>query len=132
MKQYYLDVIRNIALAKVIKYLEDRLRFKYTFDDMPYMCPGSLGDWPIEEQRPLFSILEDVKDSIGVRLDETLLMIPSKSVSGIYFPTQVPFFSCQMCPRKDCPSRRTKYDKKLAKKYEIVKYKKVNLDDYIR
>ena len=49
MKQYYLDVIRNIALAKVIKYLEDRLRFKYTFDDMPYMCPGSLGDWPIEE-----------------------------------------------------------------------------------
>ena len=49
MKQYYLDVIGNIALAKVIKYLEDRLRFKYTFDDMPYMCPGSLGDWPIEE-----------------------------------------------------------------------------------
>ena len=121
LEQYYLDTIGNIALAKVIKYLEDRLRFKYGFDAMSYMSPGSLGDWPIEEQRPLFSILGDVEDYIGVRLNESLLMIPRKSVSGIYFPTQVPFFSCQMCPRKDCPSRRAKYDKKLAKKYEIVK-----------
>jgi len=121
VEQYYLDTIGNIALGMVREYLEDRLSSKYALDSMSYMSPGSLGDWPIEEQRPLFSILGDVEDSIGVRLNESLLMIPSKSVSGIYFPTKVPFFSCQLCPRKDCPSRRAKYDKKLAKRYDILK-----------
>jgi hypothetical protein len=111
LKKYYLDTIGNLALTDVRKYLKNQL---------PYMSPGSLKDWAIEEQRPLFSILGDVEASIGVRLNENLAMIPNKSLSGIYFPTEIPFYSCQLCPRKDCPTRKASYDEKLAREYGVA------------
>ena len=120
LKQYYLDTIGNIALVTARRYLEDRFRSRYALDGMSSMSPGSLKDWPIEEQRPLFSILGDVEASIGVRLNQSLLMIPSKSLSGIYFPTEIAFYSCQLCPRKRCPSRKASYDETLAREYGIL------------
>lgn len=121
LEQYYLDEIGNMALSTAKKNLEDRLRATYALGGMSFMSPGSLEDWPVEEQRPLFSILGDVEASVGVRLNESLLMIPTKSLSGIYFPTEVPFFSCQLCPREKCPSRKARYDEKLAGEYGILK-----------
>jgi len=119
LKQYYLDTIGNIALITVRKYLEDHLRSKYALGCISYMSPGSLKDWDLKAQRPLFSILGDVKGSIGVYLTETLLMIPAKSLSGIFFPTEIPFYSCQLCPRENCPSRKAKYNEKQAIEYGI-------------
>jgi hypothetical protein len=119
LKQYYLDTIGNIALITVRKYLEDHLRSKYALGCISYMSPGSLKDWDLKGQRPLFSILGDVKGSIGVYLTETLLMIPAKSLSGIFFPTEIPFYSCQLCPRENCPSRKAKYNEKQAVDYGI-------------
>jgi hypothetical protein len=83
------------------------------------MSPGSLKDWDLNGQRPLFSVLGDVKGSVGVYLTESLLMIPAKSLSGIFFPTEIPFYSCQLCPRENCPSRRAKYNEKQAIEYGI-------------
>ena len=120
LKKYYLDTIGNVALVSVRKYLEDQLRSRYALQGMSFMSPGSLKDWAIEEQKPLFSIIGNVEAAIGVRLTESLLMIPRKSLSGIYFPTEVPFYSCQLCPRRDCPSRKARYDKKSAREYEIL------------
>ena len=59
----------------------------------------------------------DVEDLIGVRLTEKFLMVPVKSVSGIYFPTEVKFESCQLCSRKACIGRKAPYNPDLAKKY---------------
>jgi len=120
LKKYYLDTIGNLALTDVRKYLKDQLRTRYALDGMSYMSPGSLKDWAIEEQRPLFSILGDVEASIGVRLNENLVMIPNKSLSGIYFPTKIPFYSCQLCPRKNCLARKAPYDEKLAREYVVL------------
>lgn len=120
LKQYYLDTIGNVALTDVRKYLKYQLRTRYALDGMSYMSPGSLKDWAIEEQRALFSILGDVESSIGVRLNETLVMIPNKSLSGIYFPTEIPFYSCQLCPRKNCLARKTSYDEKLAREFGVL------------
>jgi len=120
LKKYYLDTIGNLALADVRKYLKDQLRTRYALDGMSYMSPGSLKDWAIEEQRPLFSILGDVEASIGVRLNKNFVMIPNKSLSGIYFPTKIPFYSCQLCPRKNCLARKTPYDEKLSREYGVL------------
>ena len=120
LKQYYLDTIGNVALVAARRYLEDQFRSRYALDGMSSMSPGSLKDWPIEEQGLLFSILGDVEASIGVRLSLSLLMIPSKSLSGIYFPTEIPFYSCQLCSRKRCPSRKARYDETLAREYGIL------------
>lgn len=119
LEKYYLDSIGNVALVKARKYLADQLRSRFSLGGMSFMSPGSLEDWPIEEQRPLFSLFEGGEAAIGVRLNERLLMIPRKSVSGIYFPTEITFYSCQLCPRERCGGRRAPYDKDLARKYEI-------------
>jgi len=121
LEKYYLDQIGNIALSKARKHLEDCLRSKFALDGLSYMSPGSLADWPIEEQQPLFSILKGTEAAIGVRLTESLLMIPRKSVSGIYFPTEVTFYSCQLCPRQPCDGRKARFDENLAKEYGIFK-----------
>ena len=61
------------------------------------MNPGSLADWPLREQRPLFGLLGNVRAAIGVTLTPSLLMTPTKSVSGILFPSEETFASCQLC-----------------------------------
>ena len=112
--KYYLDVIANVALTTARKYLEKELQAGYGLEGMSFMSPGSLPDWPLEEQRSLFALFGDGQTPIGVSLTSSCLMIPAKSVSGIYFPTEVPFFSCQLCDRKDCPGRKAVYDPKVA------------------
>ena len=119
LENYYLDCIGNLALTSVQKQLKKHLQSKFALEKMSSMSPGSLPDWPIEEQGPLFKLLGDVEASIGVRLTRSLLMIPAKSISGFYFPTEVSFYSCQLCPRKRCESRKAKYDETLAGEYGI-------------
>jgi len=119
VKQFYLETIGDIALDHVGEYLEDHLKRKYGLEKISEMNPGSLEDWPITQQKNLFSILGNVEDLAGVKLTESLLMIPRKSVSGIYFPTEVTFYSCQLCARKNCTQRQAPYDENLKDKYEI-------------
>ena len=119
LRQYYFDVLGNLAVTAAREYLEKHLRQGFGLGKMSRMSPGSLKDWPIEEQKVLFAILGDVEASIGVTLKETFLMIPRKSVSGIAFPTEIPFLSCQLCPRENCSARQADYDRELVAKYRI-------------
>jgi hypothetical protein len=119
LQQYYLDIIGNVAVTAARQYLENHLRDRFGLGKMSRMSPGSLTDWAIGEQKKLFSVLGDVEGSIGVTLTRSFLMIPRKSVSGIYFPREIPFLSCQLCPRENCPSRQAAYDRTLMAKYGI-------------
>ena len=121
IKEYYFDVIGNIALSATRKFLEKQLQTRYGLGGMSFMSPGSLTDWPIEEQKPLFSLFGVGDSPVGVKLTKSLLMLPAKSISGIYFPSEVSFFSCQLCPRDKCPGRKAAYDNKLAREYGILK-----------
>jgi hypothetical protein len=114
---YCLDVIKETALRSAISYLERHLKKSYALGQVSRMNPGSLASWPITQQRELFSIFGNVEELIGVKLTESYLMIPVKSVSGILFPSEVKFESCQLCPREVCPERRAPYDPNLAEKY---------------
>lgn len=117
--KYYLDVIGNIALSSARKYLEKTLQAGFGLEGMSFMSPGSLTDWPLEEQRPLFALFGDGETPIGVSLNSGCMMIPEKSVSGIYFPTEVPFKSCQLCDRKDCPARKAAYDSQIKSEFGV-------------
>jgi len=119
LEKFYLDTIGNVALNQVRLAFKDHLKQKFAIEKTAFMEPGSLADWPIEQQKPLFKLLGDVQASIGVRLTESLLMLPAKSISGIYFPTETSFFSCQLCPRERCESRRAKYSEKKVKEFGI-------------
>jgi len=119
LAKYYLDVIGNVALNAVRKQLHNHLCKKFVLKKISFMSPGSLQEWPIEEQGQLFELLADVEGAIGVRLTPSFLMIPTKSVSGIYFQTKVSFFNCQLCQRGKCPGRKARYDENLAREYGI-------------
>jgi hypothetical protein len=44
-------------------------------------------------------------------------MKPIKSRSGIVFPNDTGFLSCQLCTQSKYPGRRAKYDPELVKEY---------------
>ena len=96
-----------------------RLRVKNDFDlkKIASMSPGSLPDWPINEQPKLFSLIGDVKELIGVTLTDSMLMIPAKTVSGFFFETDADYVNCQLCKRKNCVGRKVPFDEK---KYEAL------------
>jgi hypothetical protein len=120
LEKYYLDVIGNVALTAARKYLHEHLCTKFALGKISLMSPGSLPDWPLDAQSQLFQLLADVEDAIGVHLTQSLLMIPTKSVSGIYFQTEVSFLSCQLCQRGNCPGRKARYDETRAREYGIL------------
>jgi len=117
LKQYYLEEMANMALEAGAAWLAERLKTRWGLPGLASMDPGSLEDWPITEQPKLFSIFGDTERLVGVRLTDSLLMVPRKSISGILFPSEEGFSSCQLCDRASCPSRRAAYDESLAAKF---------------
>ncbi|MBU2536142.1 MAG: vitamin B12 dependent-methionine synthase activation domain-containing protein [Chloroflexota bacterium] len=123
IKGYYLDQIKETAVVLARQYVEGDLKKRYALGQLSRMAPGAGAgdDWPITQQKGLFSIFggrEKVEELIGVRLTDSFLMVPIKSVSGIFFPTEVSFESCQICPREQCIGRRAAYDPEVVKKYQ--------------
>jgi hypothetical protein len=120
LTQYYLDQIGNLILAAAQSHLLRRLCRQYALDRLSWMSPGSLKDWPLDAQRSLFGLLGDGPAAIGVQLTESLLMLPAKSVSGIFFPSASTLFSCRLCPRERCEGRKARYDEAAAREYGIL------------
>ena len=121
LKQFWLDTIKATVLGFSTKYLSEYLQHRYALGKTSKMNPGA-GDvtvWPIEQQRDLFSLFGDVKALIGVELTDSFLMVPNKSVSGIRFPTEIDFRSCQLCHRDDCPGRSAPFDEQLWESMQL-------------
>ena len=108
---WWADAIKIELLGFAIAHLNAHLKDSLRLGKLSNMNPGSLPDWPITEQPKLFSLLGDVKAAIGVTLTESMLMLPTKSVSGIYFQTESGYENCELCTREGCPGRRKPYDK---------------------
>ncbi len=113
LENYWADEIKEAFLRSAYGTFNDSLKKAYRLGKTAWMNPGSLEDWPISEQRILFSLLGDTKTAIGIELTDSYLMSPIKSLSGIRFPTEEHFESCQLCTREICPGRRANYDKTL-------------------
>lgn len=115
VKNFWLDTMKGALLGSAVKALNEHLVARYRLDRTASMSPGS-GDatvWPIEQQKPLFALLGDVQEAIGVQLTDSCLMVPNKSVSGVRFATEKSFATCQVCHREACPSRRAPFDREV-------------------
>ncbi len=109
LREYWAQAISEIALQQGAEALTSHLEETYALGPTASMNPGSLEDWPIEQQRALFDLFRGEEQRIGVQLTEHLLMQPTKSASGIRYPTEVAFESCQLCPREICVGRRAPF-----------------------
>jgi cobalamin-dependent methionine synthase I len=110
LQGFWAEAIKESALFCAARALDEDLQQRYRLGRVAAMNPGSLNDWPIQQQRVLFGLMGKLSGQVGVCLTDSMLMIPTKSVSGIHFPTEVSFASCQLCPRENCPNRRASYD----------------------
>jgi hypothetical protein len=116
--KYVLDVIKLSLLISAINFAKEQVMRKYHLDQLSTMNPGELESWPIDQQQPLFTLLGDVENSIGVRLNRNFGMIPLKSRSGLFFPSESKFENCQFCTRQRCVGRRAAFDPDLANKFK--------------
>jgi hypothetical protein len=122
LEQYWIESIELFALGAATRAVNRDVNERYRPGQTATMNPGSLQDWPLIQQRPLFTLFRSPQASIGVQLTDSLLMVPKKSVSGIRFATEHGFESCQLCPRPSCPGRRAPYDSGLyARKYQLAR-----------
>lgn len=115
---YWAQAVKEAALEQALLALHRHVEEHYRPGRLAHQNPGSLSDFPLSEQWILFRLLGDAPEAIGVRLLPGGAMTPPHSVSGILFPTEEDFYSCLLCSRKNCPSRRAPYDPTLyARKY---------------
>lgn len=117
---YWADHIMEVTLRNAVAELYDIVKNKYGVSKIASMNPGSLDGWPIEQQVPLFSLLENKQADIGVSLTESYLMVPQKTVSGILFKSKSGYSNCKLCEMVNCPSRRAKYEPGLREKLTEV------------
>jgi len=113
LHQYWAEEIKQVALGAARKALDAHLVERHALGRTSTMSPGRLEDWPLTQQRQLFELLGDSEGMIGVRLTESCLMVPNKSVSGVRFPTEESFETCRLCPREACSGRGAPYDSGL-------------------
>ncbi len=114
-----LDLIKNIVVGKAFDYTKKLIAERYSVPYITEMSPGHLDDWPLTEQRALFNLFGDEAERIGVRLTDSYMMVPIKTVSGILFSTETEFQSCQVCTQPRCMGRKAAYDPRIAKLYGV-------------
>jgi hypothetical protein len=116
LDKYYADVLKETVLRMGFRRLNEYLVEQTGIQHLARMNPGSLADWPLSEQKHLFAMLGEGPQSIGIQLTDSFLMLPIKSVSGMWFPSEATYENCQLCPREKCPGRRAPYDRDLYEK----------------
>jgi cobalamin-dependent methionine synthase I len=110
---YIVDAIGSVGVEQIVeqfnRQLDSNLRYVGNGVTLPF-SPGYC-DWPLEEQSKLFSLVDAHR--IGVGLSDSFLMIPRKSISGVFGLTEFPssftqhMNPCLECGKVDCAARRT-------------------------
>lgn len=107
---YWLDALKNQALGAARRGLLDYCKTHFGISKPLSVNPGSgnIDLWPIEQMHALFRLLgEGGGEPIGVRLTESSLMVPNKSIAGLLFASETSDYeSCAYCDREPCPQRR--------------------------
>jgi hypothetical protein len=105
LQSFILEKIADSAISKARDYVKGLVEEKLggrVSSFGPGTGTGKLFD--IKQQEILFQILDPVKN-IGVQLSPSYLMIPRKSVSGVFALIEVEYVTCQYCPKK-CDGRK--------------------------
>jgi hypothetical protein len=110
LKAVVLDAIGSVAAESTADFMEKRIRDEAMRDGLEVSCRASpgYGDWDIREQACIFRLLP--ADRIGVRLSESFMMTPRKSVSFAVHIAEHPVRlrsenSCRNCDVENCPYR---------------------------
>ena len=106
-----LDAVGSGATEKLANHIEDKIKRMANAGNLMTSRRFSPGycDWNVNQQKKIFRALNG--DTAGVRLTDSLLMMPRKSISGIIgigLPNKdiENYNPCPTCNKKECPGRR--------------------------
>ena len=107
----WMDILKGMILQEARGHFLEHIKLTYGFPVVSTMSPGSgnLDTWPLAQQADLFRLIGGVYDDIGVTLNDSMLMDPNKSVSGILFQSDKEYIGCSLCRREKCQNRRAPY-----------------------
>ncbi len=115
---YIFDAVASITAEACADALHEHIKEKMLRNNLNITNRYSPGycNWKVNEQHLLFSLLP--KNFCGIKLTDSALMLPIKSVSGIIgIGEKVKYseYSCNECNIKDCTYRTITVRKKPAK-----------------
>jgi hypothetical protein len=109
MEGYILDVLGSVTVGSAIDKIEELLSKELAERELKVTnrySPGYCG-WALSEQRKLFALFPD--GQCGIKLSDSCLMEPVKSVSGVIgFGLHVKKhkYECQLCELETCIYRK--------------------------
>ena len=110
LDEYIADSLGSILAENLVK--KCRNQIKFAVSDSAYKITNSYSpgycDWKLTEQKKIFSLLPDT--FCGIRLTESCLMLPIKSVSGIIGVGSNVVFndnSCNLCSMMHCLRKKS-------------------------
>ncbi len=105
----FLNTFNGALLFHASRYVVDYMKEKFGFDGSSMLNPGSLPDWPIQNNFALFDIIGNVGE-IGVELNEAGYISPWNSGSHIHFSGDG-YQNCSLCKKYKCIGRRAKFNR---------------------
>mgnify|MGYP001816441978 CR=1 FL=1 len=110
LRAVVLDAAGSVAAEEVAGHMDRAIREMAAAEGLKTSCRASpgYGDWDVSEQRAMFELVPAGR--IGVRLSDSAMMIPRKSISFAVHVDEHPARlrsenSCRNCDRTDCPYR---------------------------
>jgi uncharacterized 2Fe-2S/4Fe-4S cluster protein (DUF4445 family) len=113
-EQLILDSIENAALESLLEDFWNHLVLKFREADTTGLTriylPGE-NEWPLTDQKTVFSLLRLKEPGLSVQLNDSLMMMPEKSLSFIIGKTRDGNFSdvhhdCTLCTLERCQFRK--------------------------
>ncbi|MBW1778192.1 MAG: hypothetical protein JRI76_08750 [Deltaproteobacteria bacterium] len=111
---YVLDVMASLTVEDVVDQFHRRMASRFARNGKSVTRRFSPGycDLPLPEQKKIFDQF-DKENTLGVQLSDAFLMMPRKSVSGVFgvldHPAESPeaaYNPCDHCAKADCIARR--------------------------
>jgi len=107
LESYILDLIGLLVLEKtgdLVKQIAERKAADRGWQVSPFLSPGSIHGWDLEEQLKLCSLLP--LDRIGVAIRDDAVLTPFKSIAcmigiGADYTSATVGTTCQVCSKKD-------------------------------
>lgn len=111
LNTFIIDAIGSTIVESVGDYIERMLERELATEELPMkhtnrFSPGYCG-WRIEEQHKFFAMLPE--DICGISLNDSSLMHPLKSISGVIGVGEdvlTKKYGCSICNRTDCYMRK--------------------------
>ncbi len=108
---YMIDLLGSLVVDAALDIIQSRIEMDFVNKGLKITnrySPGHCG-WKLTEQKELFSVFPE--NFCHVTLTSSSLMIPLKSVSGVFGVgknAEKRDYSCQICDREDCIYRTLK------------------------